>query len=235
MFEFTFQFDTENHQHLYEQIYIYIKNEIREGKLPRGEKLPSSRALAEYLQVSRSTVCLAYEQLLSEGYVETKPYKGYYVCEISELQKMRIGEEKTSEPVYCAEKNDMENADEDAEYIDFSPNAVDMRYFPFDTWRRTSKNVLMDDKSELFSMGHPQGELKLRNTIVNYLHQSRGVVCRPEQIMIGAGNDYLLMLLGQMFENDTIVAMEDPTYLRAYRMFSAFGGRWKQLEWMKRV
>ena len=80
MFEFTFQFDTENHQHLYEQIYIYIKNEIREGKLPRGEKLPSSRALAEYLQVSRSTVCLAYEQLLSEGYVETKPYKGYYVC-----------------------------------------------------------------------------------------------------------------------------------------------------------
>ena len=223
MFEFTFQFDTENHQHLYEQIYTYIKNEIREGKLPCGEKLPSSRALAEYLQVSRSTVCLAYEQLLSEGYVETKPYKGYYVCEISELQKMRIGEEKTSEPVYCAEKNDMENADEDAEYIDFSPNAVDMRYFPFDTWRRTSKNVLMDDKSELFSMGHPQGEWKLRNTIVNYLHQSRGVVCRPEQIMIGAGNDYLLMLLGQMFENDTIVAMEDPTYLRAYRMFSAFG------------
>lgn len=81
----------------------------------------------------------------------------------------------------------------------------------------------MDDKSELFSMGHPQGEWKLRNTIVNYLHQSRGVVCRPEQIMIGSGNDYLLMLLGQMFENDTIVAMEDPTYLRAYRMFSAFG------------
>ena len=163
MYDMTIRLQTSGEKCLYEQIYEHIRQEIREGKLLQDEKLPSTRALASFLQVSRSTVELAYEQLLSEGYIETKPYKGYYVCEISELQKMRIGEEKTSEPVYCAEKNDMENADEDAEYIDFSPNAVDMRYFPFDTWRRTSKNVLMDDKSELFSMGHPQGEWKLRN------------------------------------------------------------------------
>lgn len=221
MYEFTFQFDLTNHQHLYEQIYTYIKNEIREGKLPCGEKLPSSRALAEYLQVSRSTVCLAYEQLLSEGYIDSKPYRGYFVCEISELQKMELKQERTAGKVNITKTE----SNEPNVNIDFSPNAVDMRYFPFDTWRRISKNVLMNDNGELFSMGHPQGEYTLRKTIAAYLHQSRGVECKPEQIVVGAGNDYLLMLLRQMFAQNTVVAMEDPTYLRAYRMFSSFD--WK--------
>ena len=63
-------------KHLYEQIYLHIKKEIREGKLLQGERLPSTRSLAEFLQVSRSTVELAYGQLVSEGYIEAKPYRG---------------------------------------------------------------------------------------------------------------------------------------------------------------
>ena len=67
-------------EYLYLQIYEYIKKEIRTGKLRRNERLPSTRSLAEYLQVARSTVDLAYSQLLAEGYIESKPYKGYFVC-----------------------------------------------------------------------------------------------------------------------------------------------------------
>jgi len=220
MFEFTFQFEAGNNRHLYEQIYTYIKNEITEGKLLCGEKLPSSRSLAEYLQVSRSTITLAYDQLLSEGYIESRPYKGYFVCEISELQKIdfqKTVNEEATEPEQIL--MNMTNVNR----IDFSPNAVDMRFFPFSTWRKTMKRVLMDENRALFAMGHPQGEYALRRTITDYLHQSRGVVCTPEQIVIGAGNDYLLMLLGQMFPENITVAMENPTYLRAYRMFSSFG------------
>ena len=70
---------------LYEQIYSYIKEEIQKGAIPSGEKLPSTRALCRHLDVSRSTVELAYEQLLSEGYIESQPYRGYFVAEIEGL------------------------------------------------------------------------------------------------------------------------------------------------------
>ena len=70
---------------LYEQIYCYIKEEIRTGRLPAGSRLPSTRVLAQNLRVSRSTTQMAYEQLLSEGYIEALPYKGYFICKIEEL------------------------------------------------------------------------------------------------------------------------------------------------------
>ena len=78
----------ENGKHLYEQIYEYIADEIREGKLLAGEKLPSTRSLADYLQVARSTVELAYDQLASEGYIESVPYRVYYICSVEELYRI---------------------------------------------------------------------------------------------------------------------------------------------------
>ena len=85
MNKMTFQLRTDGGKCLYEQIYEHIKKEIRERKLLAGEKLPSTRFLAEYLQVARSTVDYAYGQLLSEGYIESRPCKGYFVCPIEEL------------------------------------------------------------------------------------------------------------------------------------------------------
>lgn len=82
----------EDGTHLYEQIYQYIRDEIRRGKL-RQEKLPSTRSLAEYLQVSRSTVELAYDQLVAEGYLEAVPYKGYFVARVEELYQMETAPE----------------------------------------------------------------------------------------------------------------------------------------------
>ena len=74
---------------LYEQIYQYIKEDIKKGILLPGKKIPSTRALAKYLEVSRSTVELAYEQLLSEGYIESEPCRGYYVAQIEELYQLQ--------------------------------------------------------------------------------------------------------------------------------------------------
>ena len=77
---------------LYEQIYLYIKKDIQNGKIPYGEKLPSTRALSKHLEVSRSTVELAYEQLQSEGYIEAKPYKGFFVAQIEGMYRLeRVG------------------------------------------------------------------------------------------------------------------------------------------------
>ena len=82
---------------LYEQIYRYIKTEIRVGRLRAGSRLPSTRTLADNLHVSRSTTQLAYEQLLSEGYIEALPCRGYFVCQIEELVEVKyhgVPEEK---------------------------------------------------------------------------------------------------------------------------------------------
>ena len=73
MNDLTIELRQNSGKHLYEQIYLHIKREIRKGKLLQGERLPSTRSLAEFLQVSRSTVELAYDQLLSEGYIEARP------------------------------------------------------------------------------------------------------------------------------------------------------------------
>ena len=86
------QLNPESDKCLYEQIYEFVRDEIRAGNLLQNEKLPSSRYLAEYLQVSRTTVDMAYGQLVSEGYLEARPQKGYFVCAIEEsLVGMRFG------------------------------------------------------------------------------------------------------------------------------------------------
>ena len=78
----------------------------------------------------------------------------------------------------------------------------------------------MDDRAELFRLGDPQGEYGLRSAICSYLHQARGVSCIPEQVVVGAGNDYLLMLLAAVMGTGHRVALENPTYRQAYRMFA---------------
>ena len=198
---------------LYEQIYQYIRNEIKKGILIPGKKLPSTRALAKHLEVSRSTVELAYEQLLSEGYMESVPCKGYYVAQIEELYQLQ----KVFVPVCKRDGNTKKY-----EY-DFSVNGIDLNGFPYNVWRKLSKEILMDDRAELFRSGDAQGEYGFRQAICNYLHQARGVICTPEQVIVGAGSDYLLILLSMILGKNVTIAFEDPTYKQAYRILKEVG------------
>ncbi|MDE7430671.1 MAG: PLP-dependent aminotransferase family protein [Lachnospiraceae bacterium] len=210
MYELTIQLDGNNKIPLYEQIYAYIKDEIKSGRIPCRTKLPSTRALAEHLMVSRSTVDMAYAQLVSEGYIESRPYCGYFVSEISLLFDINKTEweeeEKTDSP-------------REGEWIDFSPWGIDLYNFPFNAWRKISKNLLSADNKELFAPCSFKGELSLRQTICTYLYEARGVHCTPDKIILGAGNEYLLILLNQLLYEKPVVAMENPTYLQAYNVF----------------
>ena len=208
-------FDSQSESPLYEQIYQYIKNEIRQGKLEAGSRLPSTRILARNLRLSRSTTQMAYDQLLSEGYIEALPCKGYFVCKIEELVEVRQkGGGSFVEPG---------DTGKDRYQVDFSPRGIDLDSFPFNTWRKISRNTLVDDNKEMFAAGDPQGERALRTAIGDYLHSARGVDCRPEQILIGAGSEYLLMLLSQILGNGRKIAMENPTYKQAYRVLKGEG------------
>ena len=123
---------------MYQQIYEYIRNEIREGKLQRDEKLPSTRSLAEYLQIARSTVDSAYSQLLAEGYIVSKPCRGYFVSGVEELFDFSGGEEmqkaagqKAPSDAFSEQFGSEEAKKEDsAVQYDFSPHGISMKYFP---------------------------------------------------------------------------------------------------------
>ncbi|MCM1569167.1 MAG: PLP-dependent aminotransferase family protein [Roseburia sp.] len=216
MYSMTIQLQTNSGKCLYEQIYEHIRQEIREGKLLAGERLPSTRSLAEYLQVSRSTVDYAYDQLLSEGYIEARPCRGFFVCSMDELFALQL------QPRGIKEEESGGRREEEAEgayFYDFSPNAIDMSVFPFGIWKKITRNILNDSNQELFAQGEPQGDEDLRRTIGRYLHSSRGVNCSPQQILIGAGNDYLLLLLEKILGGGRKLAMENPTYKRACHIF----------------
>lgn len=213
MNELAITLDMQGGVYLYEQIYQYIKSEIIEGKFRSGERLPSTRALAEHLQIARSTVELAYEQLVSEGYIEARPYKGYFICPFEELYHLEVQKTIPKEEI----------KKEDSYSYDLSPNGIEMKAFPFATWKKISKNVLAEKQSDIFELGHPKGDWQFRNTICRYLHSFRGVSCEPEQIIVGAGSDYLLLLLGKVLGENQKVAMENATYQRAYRIFSTSG------------
>lgn len=222
MYDMTIRLRTDSDKCLYQQIYEHIRQEIREGKLLAGERLPSTRSLAEYLQVARSTVDYAYDQLLSEGYIEARPYKGYFVCRLEGIFTM---EQREETEIRTESENFGEETVPQEGSIDFSPYGIDMNGFPVGVWKRITKNILNDDNSDLFAQGEPQGDYDLRLTISRYLHSSRGVNCRPEQIIVGAGNDYLLLLLEKILGRHVGIAMENPTYKRAYRIFQSFAYR----------
>lgn len=204
---------------IYEQIYKQIRQEIIEGRIPCGTKLPSSRGLAANLLVSRSTIDMAYGQLMSEGYIESVPQKGYFVSNLETLYEEGIEiyveeDEEEKKEDFHEEKNDS---------IDFSLSGVDMDYFPYSKWRKLIKDCLIDDNKELFLSGNHQGDYELRKIICNYIHQSRGVNCKPSQILIGAGSDYMLLLLTHILGDNKHIAMENPAYKQAYTIFESVG------------
>ena len=209
----TVELKSKDKMPLYEQLYLKIRGLITEGELAEGEKLPSERGLALNLQISRNTVTLAYEQLYAEGYVEVRPQSGYYVNKID-----RINSEKKEE--FTDIKNESVNPEPEYEY-DFSPFSLCKESFPYRMWNRLYRQCMRDKGEELFDLGERQGDLELRVAIAKYLFGYRGLIIKPENMIIGAGTGYLLQLLEHLIDEKSIIAMENPTYMQAYRIFSS--------------
>lgn len=213
MNELMIPLDTKSLTPLYQQIEEYLKQEIQEGRLIAGMRLPSSRALSANLLVSRSTIETAYDQLVAEGYIEPVAYKGYYVCEIEGIYFQKAEYTKQNNP----EKTEIKQRRKLQKYrYDFALNGIALESFPTHTWKQLAKQVLSDSTEEIFAQGNPYGEDSFREAIAEYLYHARGVKCEKSQILVGAGNDYLLMVLATLFECNKKVAMENPTYLSAW-------------------
>ncbi len=207
----TFRLDPQGKMPLFEQIYQYIKSEITSGIYSYNTKLPSKRQLSSYLQCSVNTVQAAYDQLIAEGYITSKPKSGYYVCKLDGIISLK------KESVTAMRKDDSES-----NYLyNFSHHGVDLDSFPFTTWRRITKNAINEYDIDLLRAGDPQGNVNLRSSIADYLHNSRGVNCSPDQIIISSGTEFLFLFLIQIFNNDKIFAIENPGYEKLNLIFKS--------------
>ena len=197
---------------LYEQLYRQIRRDIEAGVLSAGEKLPSKRALSAHLKVSVVTVEGAYGQLLAEGYLRSEAKRGFFVADVEPAapapaapRRPEVGEEHPAA----------------APRYDFATNAVDAARFPFATWAKLMRQVLTRENSGLLSAIHPQGVPALRAAIVDHLRSFRGIDARPDQVVVGAGSEYLTGILFQLLGREGGYAVEDP----GYRKFGAILSR----------
>lgn len=212
---FTFALDNNTKTTLYKQLYDFIKDEIVAGKIKADEKLPSKRNLAKNLGISILTVETAYSQLAAEGFIYSLPKKGYFVSYIKQTNHL------STMPVI--EKKIIPEHPEDSAYINLSDNQTDPNTFPFSVWARILRELLSQNQSDVMKNSPSQGTTVLRNAIAKHLRNFRGMNINPEQIVIGAGTEYLYTLLIQLIGFDKTYAVEEPCHTKIIQIYNSFG------------
>jgi Transcriptional regulators containing a DNA-binding HTH domain and an aminotransferase domain (MocR family) and their eukaryotic orthologs len=202
---------------LYMQLYQQIREDIINGTLKAGLKLKSSREISEELHISRNTVELAYGQLFAEGFIASKPRRGYYV-ELSEPKKFHE----------CEESNPSEAEIKSSHHVayDFRCGKLLLSELPCNQWQRLTGRCFHDFKESLAAQGSAFGEPGLRTEIQRYIHHYRNVQCSAEQIVVATGTQACLGLACQILKainSGSGIAIEEPGYDQSRSTFSSNG------------
>ena len=202
--DFLFSIDKDNDELLVTQIYQKVKEEILNGTMKYGDVLPSIRKASASLGVSKITVITAYLQLVTEGYIENRPQRGYFVCKV---------ERKPNEPSLLEWEFREQN-------ISFVNDSIDEQSFSKSLWKKYYNRVLFDPETDLTHIGDEQGEYALRSAISNYVRMHRGSNCTPEQVIISSGVQSLVDLLIKLTQsNFNSAVLESPGYKKVEYVF----------------
>lgn len=204
-FMLTYEIDKTSIEPLYVQIYKKIKNSIECGTIKSGEKLPSKRSFAAQLGLSIITVENAYNQLIAEGYIRSVPKKGYFAETVVKSVHLAETPEHIAKDSVSDEKS--------------SENEM----FPFAVWAKLMREELSGNQRNLLTKPPFEGVYELRYAISEHLKQFRNITACPEQIIIGAGAEYLYMLMNILFGNSYIFAVEDPGYSKIAEIYANYG------------
>lgn len=233
----TYPLENTGNSSLYEYLYKCIKNDIIKGILSAGTKLPSKRAFAKNLNVSTVTIENAYSQLMAEGYIFSKPKSGYYVAELlpagntfhngknDDCSNRQAENSSTTDymkpPAFLSPSADINLSDNPPVYADFISGKNMNGNFPFTVWSKLLREVMTEQRELLLTNPPPGGIMLLRQSIADHLYQFRGMNVSPEQIIIGAGTEYLYGLIIQLLGRDKIFAMENPGYTKISKVYSS--------------
>lgn len=211
----TYNFENRGKTSLYEYLYKCIKNDILLGKIKAGEKLPSKREMAKNHNISVITVENAYAQLIVEGYIYTLEKKGYFASEISVGYS---GEEKRQKKEKAPKRKEAEKW-----LVNFNSNHIMYDSFPFATWSKIMRQTLLDRENSFLTSPAPNGVYELRYAIAEHLEHFRGIEVNPDNIIVGAGTEYLYSIIVQLLGRDSIIALEDPGYKKIGKVYESNG------------
>ena len=221
---------------LYQQLYGHLRKAILAGRLSKGMKLPSTRALAEELRVSRNTVLTAYDQLTAEGYIESVEGSGTFVADILPEQLLTTwARDISSVPLPPSTEAPQPTLSQRAQTQMTSPQIIPslppttdgrqrpfslgmsaIEVFPYPLWARLIARQARQIAAGTLTYQHPAGYRPLCRAIAEYLTVARGLRCTPEQIVITAGAQGAFDLAARLLVNDgDPVWMEDPGYAGA--------------------
>lgn len=220
----AYDFSKRGNLTLYEYLYQCLKEDILEGKIAAGEKLPSKRELAATYGISVKTVENAYAQLLMEGYVEAEEKRGYFAAKVEHGAHSAMAAHSISsgygltaglpeEAFYAEEKW----------FADFTSSNTVYEKFPFSQWSRVMRETLSYREEELLRTAPFQGVKELREEIAAYLYRNRGMQVSPDCILIGAGTEYLYGRLLDLLPADSVYAAEDPGYRKITKLYAGRG------------
>ncbi|HEY4387914.1 MAG TPA: PLP-dependent aminotransferase family protein, partial [Ktedonobacteraceae bacterium] len=238
------ELDRQSTTPLFRQIYSRLREAILSGYLEGGTRLPPTRELAEELEISRNTVVNAFEQLIAEGYLESKIGAGTYVTHVlpenifkTAIRTRDAADEAASTGVTISRWGASLKAKSvtPIRYAQhpraFQPGVPAIDAFPFELWAKLTARCWRYPARELLSYSDPCGYQPLRETIAGYLKASRGVKCEPEQVIITAGSQQALDLTARvLLDPGDAMWMEDPGYLGARHVFAGLGARLIPLE-----
>lgn len=224
---------------LHLQLYRQIRDELRSGKFERSSsRLPSSRALAADLGISRPTVKLALSKLLEEGYVRTRERSGTFVAE--PLPETFLSANKPTpatfhpRPPRLADRlkrildprvgKQLDVGRGGREGVLLLPGLPAVDEFPIAIWERLRAQVLAKKGANLLRYASSHGDIDLRKAIAAYLCDFRRARCHPDQIVVVAGMQQAMLVSALALLNPGEPAwMEDPGFQQARRVFSFVG------------
>lgn len=215
----TYDLSERGNRTMYEFLYEKVKEDIMQGALKAGEKLPSKRAMSEHLDVSIKTVENAYNQLLLEGYITSSEKKGYYVNKLTKSSR--------TAPAHTAFSTKYK---EEKYLADFTAHNINYDKFPFASWAKVMRETLTDYDTTLLKMVPFNGVEELRVQIAEHLYRYRGMQVSPDHIIVGAGTEYLYGRLLQLLGRDAFYAVENPGYKKISRLYNANGVRWTHID-----
>lgn len=199
---------SKNKVSIYQQIVQQIKHLIESGRLKSGERLPSSRQLAQWLNISRTSTVTAYEQLIAEGLLTSRPASGIYVTALADALYLKTNEQKTTIeklPTYHSKASQFLGMAFDA--------GADPSLFPHKSWAKCLSQVWQKPDLNWLRDHQSGGFWGLREAVSLYVKRMRGIDCRPEQVIISAGNrDALSLINHSLLSPGQRVGIEDPCY-----------------------
>ncbi|MCR5431686.1 MAG: PLP-dependent aminotransferase family protein [Lachnospiraceae bacterium] len=225
----TYTIDTTSHIPAYLQLYKLFIRDITAGVYPYMSKLPSKRTIANDVGVSVITVEHALSLLCDEGYVEARERSGCFVIyrEDDFFNDSVHSDHKNGDallPSYSADPDHKKGGVLTPSYsTDPAKHHAKTGSFPFSVVARTMRKVLLDKSESILVKSPNQGNEELRSEICNYLGRSRGIFVKPEQVVIGAGAEYLYGLIAQLLGRDRIYAIENPCYNKISLVYESFG------------